>query len=115
MGSMLRSKVKIIGSYVKQAQLYPNCVPVFDGYSDNSPSTKYLTHLRRSSKVIPSHTVELALHLPFNGDSKDTFFANKTNKQKFIDLLSKAMEDHGIKVLRADGDVDQLIEKNRLF
>lgn len=120
MGSMLRSKVKwskgdtygkIIGSYVKQAQVYPNCVPVFDGYSDNSPSTKYLTHLRRSSKVIPSHTVELAMHLPFNGDSKDAFFANRTNKQRFIDLLSVTMEDHGIKALHADGDADQLIAK----
>ena len=52
------------------------------------------------------------MHLPFNGDSKDAFFANRTNKQRFIDLLSVTMEDHGIKALHADGDADQLIKNS---
>ena len=116
MGSLLRTKVKwkkgetygkIIGSYLKAAQLYPNCVPVFDGYSDSNLSTKHLTHLRRSSKVMPSNNVELAPHLPFNCENKEAFLANKTNKQYFINLLSKAMEEKQIKVLHAKGDADQ--------
>ena len=83
MGSLLRTKVcfkkvdiygEIIDKYVKIVQKYPNAVPVFDGYDDNEPSTKSITHLKRSRKVILSPTVQLDHHLPFTCDSKEAFF-----------------------------------------
>ena len=73
-GSLLRTKVdfkkgetynEIIKRYLNITGKYSNCIPVFDGYKDESFSTKHIAHLKRSRKVIPSHTVELALHLPF--------------------------------------------------
>ena len=63
---------------------------------------------------MPSNPVELALHLPFNCENKEALFANKTNKQSFIDLLSNAMEEKQIKVLHAKGDADQLIAKTAI-
>ena len=116
MGSLLRSRVKfykgdtygeIIQQYINTVQIYPNCVPVFDGYSDDSPSTKYITLLKRSRKVTPCHAVEIAHHLPFK--CKDAFFTNKSNNQSFINLLSKALDNNNISVLHAKGDAEQLI------
>ena len=123
MGSLLWAKVifnkgdtygYIIQRYVNAIQKYPNCVAVFDSYNDDTPSIKYITHLKRSSKVILSHTVQLALHLPFTCDSKAAFFANRTNKQEFINLLSKELQDQQIEVLHAKGDADQLIAKTAI-
>ena len=123
MGSILRTKVNfnkgeaysiIIQKYVNAIQMYPNCVPVFDGYNDDIPSTKYITHLNRSRNVIPAHDVELALNLTFNCESKDAFFANKKNKQSFINLLSEAIENENISVKHAEGDADQLIAKTAI-
>ena len=123
MGSLLRTKVmwkkgdtydKILNDYVRQAQLYPNCIAVFDGYNESSSSTKYLTQLNRSRKVIPAHNIELAPHLTFNCESKESFFANKNNKQSFINMLSDAMEERNIPVVHAKGDADQLIAKTAL-
>ena len=91
MGSLLRIKVcfkkgdtygEIIEKYVNIVEKYPNGVSVFDGY-DNVTSTKYISHLKRSRKVMTSPTVQLDLHLPFTCDSKDAFFANKVNKKAF--------------------------------
>ena len=118
MGSILRSRVKfqkgdtygiIIQKYVKIVKGYHNCTPVFDGYDDDRTSTKYVTHLKRSKKLIPSNNVELVSHLPFNCESKDAFFANKKNKQSFINMLSKELERSGITPMHAEGDADQLI------
>ena len=101
MGSILRGRINfekgetygnIIEKYVKLVRDYPHCIPVFDSYGDDSNSTKYVTHLKRSKKLIPSNNVELASHLPFNCESKDAFFANKCNKQSFIDMLSNELE-----------------------
>ena len=113
--SLLRTKVKfrkgetygeIIQQFVNKVQIYPNCVQAFDGYNDDSPSRKYIIHLKWSRKVTPSYTVEIALHIPFNCESKDEFFPNKFNKQSFFNLLSKALENKNISVLRAKGDAD---------
>ena len=123
MGSVLRSRVRfqkgetygnIIEKYVKIVMGYPNSTPVFDGYGDDSTSTKYVTHLKRSKKLIPSNNVELAPHLPFNCESKDTFFANKYNKQSFITMLSQELEKRGVAVLNAKGDADQLIAQTAI-
>ena len=123
MGSLLRTKVcfkkgdtygEIIDKYVKIVQKYPNAVPVFDGYDDNEPSTKYITHLKRSSKVISSPTVQLDHHLPFTCDSKEAFFANKDNKKTFIKRLSETLKNKDISVVHAKGDADQLIAKTAI-
>ena len=122
MGSVLRSRVKfekgmtygdIINKYVKLVMNYRPCIPVFDGYSDDYASTKHITHVKRSRKLVPSNNVALASHLPFNCESKDAFFANKTNKQLFINMLSKKLEEV-ITVMHAKGDADQLIAKTAI-
>ena len=94
--------------------MYPNCIAVFDGYSDSSISTKYLTHIKRSGKVIPAHNVELAPHLIFKCDSKESFVANKTNKQSVINMLSEAMKEKQIPIFHTKGDAEQLIAKTTL-
>ena len=101
---------KIIDDYVKRVKCYPgNCFAVFDGYNEKF-STKHSTHLHRSKKLIPSHKIELARHLPFSCESKEAFLANKINKQAFIDMLSDALnDDQRIKVLHAKDDADLLI------
>ena len=64
--------------------------------------------------MIQSHTIELALHLPFTCGSQDAFFANKSNKQSFINMMSDAMEAKVMTVLHATGDADQLIAKTAI-
>ena len=96
-----------------QAQLYPQCIAVVDGYT-GSLSTKHSTHLKRSKKVIPAHDVQLAPHLSFNSDSKESFLANRHNKQSFINMLSDAMKARGMQVLQAKDDADQLIANTGL-
>ena len=123
MGSVLRSRVnfekgmtygEIIKKYVGVVKHYKPCIPVFDGYSDDCASTKYITHMKRSKKQVPSNTFELASHLPFNCESKAAFFANKSNKQLFINMLSAELKNEGITALHATGDADQLIAKTAI-
>ena len=73
-----------------------------------------MTQSKRATTVVPSNNVDLAPHLPFNCDSKEAFFANTTNTQAFINMLSKAMEDKGIQVFHAKDDADQLIAKKAI-
>ena len=40
---------------------------------------------------------------------KEIFLGNKTNKQRFINLLGKHLEDHGKEVVHAEADADVLI------
>ena len=42
---------------------------------------------------------------------KEVFLANKRNKQRFIKILGKRLEDAGCTVLHAVGDADRLIVK----
>ena len=58
MGLLLLTKVnfkiedtygEILQRYLNTAQMYPNCDAVFGGYNDNTPSTKYVTQLKRSA------------------------------------------------------------------
>ena len=73
-----------------------------------------MTQSKRATTVVPSNNVDLAPHLPFNCDSKEAFFANTTNTQAFINMLSKAMEDKGIQVFHTKDDADQLIAKKSI-
>ena len=92
--------------YVKHVKKYSNPTVVFDGYTD-SPSTKDHTHLRRTGGVSGPEvkfTEDMTL-----SSKKQQFLANTQNKQRFINLLGKKMEEDGIRTLHAPGDADLLI------
>ena len=70
--------------------------------------------MKRPTKVIPAHNVDLAPHLPYNYDCKESFLANATNKHSCINMQSEAMKENKIKVLHAKGYADQLIAKTAI-
>ena len=79
---------------------------VFDGYSD-APSTKDSAHLRQSVGK-----VGVVVHFSPNmtlQTKKEEFLSNKENKQRFIAMLSKRLEQMGCEVQMARGDADVLI------
>ena len=66
--------------------------------------------MHRSTKIIPSHNIKIAHHLPFVCDSKQAFLANVSNKQAFINMVSDALNhEQRMKVLHDKGDADLLI------
>ena len=78
---------------------------MFDGYYGTS--TKDMTHRRRAKG-------QAGATLAFTEDMKPTikkeqFLANKTNKQKFINMLGDQLENSKCKVHHASGDADLLI------
>ena len=92
MGSLLRTKIifnkgdtygDIIKRFVNAVQNYPNCVSVFDGYNDDTPSKIYNT-LKQIQKVDTISHWSTCSSSSFTCDSKAAFFANRTNKQEFI-------------------------------
>ena len=85
---------------------YRSPIIVFDGYQ-NGPSTEDNTHSRRTKSSI-------AAEMRFTGDmicsvKKDVFLSNKTNKQRFITLLSSHLEQNNIVVIHAEADADVLV------
>ena len=72
---------------------------VFDGYSAG-PSTKDAMHLKRTKGIFGSK-VTFTEKTPFMS-KKETFLANSENKQCFIELLSKTMQENGIVTKHAD-------------
>ena len=90
------------------ARKYRKATIVFDGY--NSKCTiKDATHLRRHGHQ--------GIEVCFSGDmtlqdSKDTFLANKQNKQRFINLLSDALSRNGFQTIHAADDADcQIVQQ----
>ena len=86
-------------------QHYKRAHVVFDGY-DSGPSTEDNAHLRRTRKQMTE--------VHFTGSSamnvkKDLFLSNKKNKQCFIFLLSRTLEQVGCQVSHATGNADMLI------
>ena len=84
--------------------------------------------MHSSTKLIPSHNIQIAHHLPFVCDSKQAFLANVSNKQAFINMLSDALNhnkgdadlliattaidcavDHHTQVICEDADIFQLL------
>lgn len=85
---------------------FQNATIVFDGY-DDGPSIKDVTHQRRTgSKIGP--TVNFTART-VNNLKKDEFLANKTNKQRFINLLSESLVAAGYKTVHAKNDADVMI------
>lgn len=104
---------QVVQSYVDfVTRNYGKASVVFDGYT-SCPSTKDMTHLRRKTGR------KIATDVDFEGDmlvsdTKESFLANETNKQRFIYELSNALQDGGVETHLADGDADCLIVRTAL-
>jgi hypothetical protein len=78
---------------------------VFDGYS-SEPSTKDVTHLRRSKGIIsPDGT--FTSDMTFK--SKKEIFLTNNNKSPFISLLAQRLRENECTVILAEEDADCLI------
>ena len=79
---------------------YGSAIVVFDGYK-SGPSTKDITHLRRSKGCIGiSIQFEESMIPPIK---KTHFLTNSENKQRFIILLGSKLEENGCSVHHAIG------------
>ena len=94
----------ICESYVDYiSKRYDNAVVVFDGYPDG-PSTKGITHLRRSKGMIGPE-VCFSDNMPCKS-KKEIFLSNTGNKQRFIQLISRKLSTNGVKIVQAVADAD---------
>ena len=87
-------------------QKFTNPFVVFDGYNAG-PGTKDTAHLRRTKGLI-GPKVNFVGSMPLK-TKKEHFLSNSENKQRFIDMLSSKLQEHGIKTLHAESDADLLI------
>ena len=91
-------------------QHYGRAFIVFDGY-ESGPTTKDNAHIRRNK--------EQMTEVHFTGSTvinvkKDRFLSNRKNKQSFINLLGRSLEQMGCQVSHARGDADLLIVKTTI-
>jgi hypothetical protein len=94
-------------TYVKQR--YRNVektIVLLDGYSTNA-STKDTAHVRRS-KGRTGTTVLFNSDTVFN-TKKEDFLSNQVNKQTFLEMFKKILNEHNINTIQAQGDADFLI------
>ena len=80
---------------------------VFDGY--NEMSAKATTQQRRASGTFAAtvtFTESMSVTL-----KKDNLLSNPKNKQRFLSMLSKALQNVGCVTHHANGDADLLIVK----
>ena len=75
-------------------------------------STKDTTHIRRNVGRIGA-TINFVSDMQLDM-TKDLFLANKTNKQRFIGLLSTYLNTNGIETKQAHGDADLLIAETAI-
>ena len=85
---------------------YTNATVVFDGYNTES-STKDCAYLRRTHGI-SSAQVKFNANTPFKS-KKDQFLSNCKNKQTFINMLGKCLQERGIGIEHVAGDADVLI------
>ena len=93
----------ILQAYIEFVnEQYPNAVVVFDGYM-SGPSTKDMTHLRRSKgkKGLAVH-FQAGMKLQ---TSKEEFLVNVENKDSFIKALGTELE-RTCRVVFSEGDAD---------
>ena len=93
----------IIVKYIEYVKNHYNCpIIIFDGY--DTATTKDMTHhCRRKGVVGVEVTFDEATILNTN---KELFLSNNKNKQKFIKLLGKHLQQVGCKVQYASADAD---------
>lgn len=87
-------------------QKFTNPIVVFDGYNVG-PGTKDTVHLRRTKGLV-GPKVNFVGSMPLK-TNKEHFLSNCENKQRFIDMLSSKLQEHGVKTLQAESDADLLI------
>ena len=84
---------------------------VFDGY--NGMSAKAMTqHRRASGKAASTVTFTESMSVMLK---KDNFLSNPKNKQRFLSILSKALQNVGCITHHANGDADHLIVKTAKY
>lgn len=89
---------------------FPGAIIVFDGY-DNGPSTKDVTHIRKSKIV--GKEVEFSECMQLT-TSKEEFLSNVKNKSLFLKMLGDFLKKRHISCVTADGDADGLIVKTAI-
>ena len=87
-------------------QKFTNPIVVFDG-CNAGPGTKDTAHLRRTKGLI-GPKVNFVGSMPLK-TKKEHFLSNCENKQRFIDIFSSKLQEHGVKSLNAESDADLLI------
>ena len=90
-------------------RVYGKGIVVFDGYN-NGPSTKDMTHLRRTNGCSGGPDI------CFSGDmllceTKQRFLMNSARKQEFIKHLIATFRENGFESVQAPGDVKTALEK----
>ena len=90
---------------------YPKLTVVFDGYPDK-PSTKDITHMRRTRGVTSPKVT-------FNENmlcktKKEVLLSNTDNKRSFLNLLSTKLCENGCTTINAKEDADVLIVQTAL-
>ena len=116
-GSLLHKVTWCKGdTFINIFNSYINCVTkkygygavvVFDGYPE-VPTTKDRTHMRRKAKKF-GRSVNISPHLKLNM-TKSSFLAAFKNKQLFIEMLAKFMNDEGSETaLQAESDADLMV------
>ena len=92
-------------SYLRRK--YGRAIVVFDGYEEMS--TKAITQQRRASgKVAATVTFTESMSITLK---KDNFLSNPKSKQRFLMMLSQALQNAGCVTYHSDGDADLLIVK----
>ena len=86
---------------------YGNAIVVFDGYDDMS--TKNMAHQRRAAGKAGA-TVTFTENMKVTL-KKDNFLTNPKNKQLFINMLSRFLQEDNCPTCHAEGDADVLIVK----
>ena len=95
----------IFKKYVDAVKKFGKDVVVFDGYA---VPTKDCTHQKRTGKVL--NVVDICDDNPYSSD-QELFFANYSNKEKFISELARKLEDEGVNVVMCSRDADTTIVK----
>ncbi|KAL5005019.1 hypothetical protein ScPMuIL_018475 [Solemya velum] len=96
----------IVKTYVDYLKTFANLTVVFDGYA-SGPTTKDMTHRRRSHGMVGSNVLfRASMSLK---SKKEHFLANTENKQNCIHFLCKRLEASNIENSKANGDADTLI------
>ena len=84
---------------------YGNAIVMFDGYNDRS--TKNMIHQRRAAgKTGATFTEAMKVTL-----KKDNFLANPKSKQRFINMLSRFLQENNCRTYHAEGYANLLIVK----
>lgn len=89
------------------ARKYGQAIVVFDGYDSERPSTKDMTHQKRAKgKYSPTVTFSEEMKVTYK---KDHFLSNVKNKQRFINMLSRCLQEKNCQTIHAEEDADALI------